>query len=155
MPGTKAREIRHGVDVLRVRAPRWARRGFFTLLAFPLVLRKALHAEVVHAATPNAALPAWLAATIARKLVVHTVHEVFADLLGTLPGLHPLRALVFRLFERAILRLPFAHYICVSQFTRGRLLDLMGIAPSRASVVYKVIEALAHLRYCWRSLIGC
>ena len=140
VPGTPAYERRHGVEIFRVRTPRWARRGFFTLLAFPRTLRCALRADIVHAATPNAAVPAWLAAMIARKPAVHTVHEVFADLLPTLPGLHPLRAFVFRLYESTMLRLPFAHYICVSQFTRERLLRLMRIAPSRASVIYNVID---------------
>jgi len=140
VPGTKAREIRHGVEVLRVWTPRWARRGFFTLVSFPLALQKALRADVVHAATPNSALPAWLAATIARKPVVHTVHEVFADLLGTLPGLHPLRALLFRLFETIVLRLPFARFLCVSEFTRGRLVRLMHIAPERTAVIYPALD---------------
>ncbi|MDQ2785611.1 MAG: glycosyltransferase family 4 protein [Chloroflexota bacterium] len=140
VPGTKRREIRHGVEVLRVWTPRWARRGFFTLVSFPLALQKALHADIVHAATPNAALPAWLSATIARKPVVHTVHEVFADLLSTLPGLHPLRALLFRLFETSVLRLPFAQFLCVSEFTRGRLVRLMHIAPERTAVIYPALE---------------
>ncbi len=140
VPGTKAREIRHGVEVLRVWTPRWARRGFFTLVSFPLTLTKARRADIVHAATPNSALPAWLAATIARKPVVHTVHEVFADLLSTLPGLHPLRALLFRLFETSVLRLPFARFLCVSEFTRGRLVRLMHIAPERTAVIYPALD---------------
>lgn len=140
VPGTKARERRHGVEVLRVWTPRWARRGFFTLLAFPLALQKALRADVVHAATPNAAAPAWLAATLACKPVVHTVHEVFADLIATLPGLHPRRALLFRLFETGMLRLPFARYLCVSEFTRGRLVRLMHIAPERTAVIYPALD---------------
>ncbi len=140
VPGTKGRERRHGVEVLRIWTPRWARRGFFTLLAFPLTLQKARQADVVHAATPNSAVPAWLAATIARKPVVHTVHEVFADLIGALPGLHPRRALLFRLFETGMLRLPFARYLCVSEFTRGRLVRLMHIAPERTAVIYPALD---------------
>lgn len=140
VPGTAVRETRRGVQIARVRTPRWARRGFFTLLAFPVALRHAFRADILHAATPNAAVPTWLAAAIARKPAVHTVHEVFADLLPTLPGLHPLRAGVFRLYELGVLRLPFAHFICVSHFTRERLLRLTRLAPSRASVIYNVID---------------
>lgn len=140
VPGTPAREVRHSVAIRRVRTPRWARRGFFTLLAFPTVLRCALRADIIHAATPNAAAPAWLAARIARKPAVHTVHEVFAEIIGTLPGLQPWRARLFQMYERAILRLPFAHYLCVSRFTRDRLVRLMGVPPERATVAYNVID---------------
>ena len=140
VPGTAARETRGGVTIHRVRAPRWARRGFFTLLAFPVVLRLARWADIVHAATPNAAVPVWLAARIGRKPAVHTVHEVFAEIIAALPGLQPWRARLFQAYERTMLRLPFAHYFCVSRFTQERLVRLMGIPPQRASVAYNVID---------------
>jgi D-inositol-3-phosphate glycosyltransferase len=140
LPGTPTREVRDGVHIRRVRTPRWARRGFFTLLAFPFVLRHALGADLVHAATPNAAVPVWFAAAIARKPAVHTVHEVFAELIGELPGLQPWRARLFQWYERSMLRLPFAHYLCDSDFTRRRLIRIMGIPAARTSVLYLTID---------------
>jgi D-inositol-3-phosphate glycosyltransferase len=140
LPGTKTREWRNGVEILRVRTPRRARRYLFTVLAFPLTLRKAVRVDIVHTTTYNAAIPAWLAAAIARKPAVLTVHEVFGDQWNNLLGLHPLAGYAFRCFEWSVLRLPFAHYLCDSQFTRGRLLRFMGIAPSRASVVYPAVD---------------
>lgn len=140
LPGTKTREWRNGVEILRVRTPQRARRYLFTLLAFPLTLRKAVQADIVHTTTYNAAIPAWLAATITRKPAVLTVHEVFGDQWNNLLGLHSLAGYAFRCFEWSVLRLPFAHYICDSQFTRGRLLRFMEIAPSRASVVYPALD---------------
>jgi glycosyltransferase involved in cell wall biosynthesis len=140
LPGTKRRERRNGVEILRVRTPQRARRYLFTLLAFPLTLRRAVRADIVHTTTYNAAIPAWLAAAIARKPAVLTVHEVFGDQWNNLLGLHPLAGYAFRWFEWSVLRLPFAHYICDSRFTRGRLLRFMGIAPSRASVVYPAVD---------------
>ncbi len=140
VPGTSAYETRDGIEIMRIRTPEWARRAFFTLLAIPSVVRQARHADLLHAATPNAALATWIGARIARKPAVHTVHEVFADLLPTLPGLHPLRVFLFRTYEWGILRLPFAHYVCDSHFTRERLVRLMHIPPSRASVVYPAVD---------------
>lgn len=140
LPGTAAREDRRNVRIVRVRTPRWARRGFFTLLAFPTLLRHAFRADVVHAATPNSALAAWLAATIARRPAVHTVHEVFADVIASLPGLHPLRTRLFQSFESAILQLPFAHYLCDSGFTRDRLVRLKRIPAERTSIVYPAVD---------------
>jgi D-inositol-3-phosphate glycosyltransferase len=142
LPGTKMHEWRSGVEILRVRTPQRARRYLFTLLAFPLTLRKAVRADIVHTTTYNAAIPAWLAATIARRPAILTVHEVFGDQWHNLLGLHPLAGYAFRWFEWSVFRPPFAHYICDSHFTRGRLLQFMGIAPTRVSVVYPAVDYL-------------
>lgn len=140
LPGTERRAWRNGVEILRVRTPQLARRYLFTVLAFPLALRMAIRADIIHTTTYNAAIPAWLAAVIARKPAVVTVHEVFGDQWHNLLGLHSLVGYAFRCFEWGVLRLPFAHYICDSQFTRGRLLRFVGVAPARASVVYPAVD---------------
>ncbi len=140
LPGTKRHEWRNSVEILRVRTPQLARRYFFTMLAFPLALRMAIRADIIHTTTYNAAIPAWLAATIARKPAVVTVHEVFGDQWNNLLGLHSRVGYAFRCFEWSVLRLPFAHYICDSQFTRGRLLRFVGVAPSRTTVVYPAVD---------------
>ena len=140
VPGTKRHETLDGVEVVRIPAPRWARRAFFTFLAIPFAAYRAFRADIIHAATPSSAVSVWCAAWIARKPAVHTVHEVFADFLPMLPGLHPMKARAFRLYEMAMFRLPFAHYVCDSHFTRERLIRLMHIAAERTSVVYPVVD---------------
>jgi D-inositol-3-phosphate glycosyltransferase len=140
LPGTRVREMRNGVRIIRVRTPQRARRYLFTLMSLPVVLRHAVRADIIQTTTYNAAIPAWLAATIARKPVVVTVHEVFADQWNNLIGLHPVAGYGFRAFEWAVLHLPFTHYICDSAFTRGRLQRFMGVTPARSSAVYPAID---------------
>jgi glycosyltransferase involved in cell wall biosynthesis len=140
LPGTPARETHNGVEIVRVRAPRLASRYFFTVLALPAVLRRARAADVIHTTTYNAAIPAWLASALLRRPAAITVHEVFGPQWNDLPGLNRWLGYGFRLFEWSVLRLPFSHYICDSEFTRGRLLRLTGVAPGRSSVVYPAID---------------
>lgn len=140
LPGARVREMRNGVEIIRVRTPQRARRYLFTLMSLPIVIRHAVRADIIHTTTYNAAIPAWLAATTARKPVVVTVHEVFADQWHNLLGLHPVVGYGFRWFEWLVLHLPFTHYICDSGFTRGRLRRFMGVALARSSVVYPAID---------------
>jgi glycosyltransferase involved in cell wall biosynthesis len=139
LPGTPAREVLDGVTIVRVRAPRRLRRYAFTGLAFPAVLRAAAAADVVHTTTYNAALTAWLAGALRGKPVVVTVHEVFGGQWNQLLGMHPLAGYGFRIYERGLLHLPFAHFIADSDFTRGRLLAA-GVAPGRATTIYPALD---------------
>ena len=140
VPGTPVRETRKGVEIVRIRTPQRARRYLFTAMALPAVIRNAFKADIIHTTTYNAAIPAWLGAMIARKPAVLTVHEVFAQQWNNLLGLHPAVGYAFRSFEWLVLHLPFAHFLCASEFTRGRLVRLMGVAPARASAVYPAVD---------------
>jgi D-inositol-3-phosphate glycosyltransferase len=140
LPGTKAREVRDGVRIVRVPTPQRARRYLFTLLAFPVALRHALCADLVHTTTYNAGFPGWFAAFLTRKPVALTVHEVFGEQWNNLTGMHPLAGYGFRAFEWALLHLPFAQYLCSSEFTRGRLVRLIGVPPERAHVAYPAMD---------------
>jgi D-inositol-3-phosphate glycosyltransferase len=140
LPGTRTHENRNGVEIIRIKTPQTARRYLFTLAALPIALKRALRADIIHTTTYNAAIPAWIAALIARKPAVLTVHEVFGDQWNDLLGMHSLPAYAFRLFEWFVLHLPFARYICDSEFTRGRLLRLMNVASARATVVYPALD---------------
>jgi glycosyltransferase involved in cell wall biosynthesis len=140
VPGTAAREVRNGVEILRVRTPRWGPRYCFMLWALPLVLQRAREADLVHTTTYNAAVPAWLAARLRGKPVVITVHEVFGPQWNTLPGLNRWLGYGYRFFEWCLLHLPFAHHICDSRFTRDRLVRFMGVPGAQASVAYPALD---------------
>src|SRR4029079_13231138 len=54
LPGTRVRERRNGVEILRVRTPQRARRYLFTLMSLPVVIRHAVRADILHTTTYNA-----------------------------------------------------------------------------------------------------
>ena len=139
-PGAPPRETRNGVHITRVRTPRVMRRYFFTLLALPAVIRELAGVDIIHTTTYNAAPPAWLGGRLLRKPTVVTVHEVWGDQWQRLSGLGGFASYGFRAFEWLVLHLPFARYVCDSGFTRQRLLDLMGVDPLKADVVYPAVD---------------
>lgn len=134
-PGDPPHEVRDGVTIRRIKAPAFARRYLFMLMAIPVAIRAARRADLVHTTTYNAAIPAWIAARLARKPVVLTAHEVFGPQWHTMPGMNPLLGVLYRLFESFVLRLGWAHVITPSDFTRNRLPD-----PSRATTVYNAVD---------------
>ena len=135
-PGDPPHEVRgDGVTIRRIHAPAFARRYLFMLLAIPYAIRAARRADLVHTTTYNAAIPAWIAARLARKPAVLTAHEVFGPQWHAMPGMNPILGLAYRLFESFVLRLGWAHVIAPSDFTRKRLPD-----PSRATTVYNAVD---------------
>ena len=134
-PGDPPREVREGVSIRRIKAPAFARRYLFMLMAIPIAIRCARRADLVHTTTYNAAIPAWIAARLARKPVILTAHEVFGPQWHEMPGMNPLLGTLYRLFESFVLRLGWAHVITPSDFTRNRLPD-----PSRATTVYNAVD---------------
>lgn len=140
LPGTPAREIRNGVNVVRVAVPRWGTRYWFSVLAVPTVLRLARHADVIHTTTYNAAIPAWAAAKLCGVPAVITVHEVFADQWHRLEGVNPLVGVGYRLFEWAVLTLPFARYVGDSEFTRRRVVEKVRVKPEATAVAYPPVD---------------
>lgn len=140
LPGSALRETVDGVDVVRVRVPQRLRRYSFMLAAIPRVLREAARADVIHTTTYNAALPAWIGGLARGKPVVLTVHEVFGPQWNSLSGMHPLTGYAFRAAEWLLMHLPFAHYVADSDFTRRRLVGMMGVEPGRASTVYPALD---------------
>lgn len=134
-PGEPRREVRDGVAVRRIQAPAFARRYLFMLMAIPVAIRAARRADLVHTTTYNAAIPAWIAARLARKPVVITVHEVFGRQWQQMPGMNPLLGYAYRAFEALVIRLGWTHIITDSEFTRRRL-----PAPSHATTVYAAVD---------------
>jgi glycosyltransferase involved in cell wall biosynthesis len=79
LPGAPREERWRGVHIVREPVPSIAARYLFTLKAIPRAVRLARQADIVHTTTYNAAIPAWIAARLARRRAVVTVHEVYAD----------------------------------------------------------------------------
>jgi glycosyltransferase involved in cell wall biosynthesis len=75
-----------------------------------------------------------------RKKAVLTVHEVFGDQWVRMPGMNRVIGFLSRLFESAILHLPFAHYICDSNFTKWELLKVTEVPEERTSVIYPPLD---------------
>jgi glycosyltransferase involved in cell wall biosynthesis len=124
-------ETRGNITVRRIRAGRY----LFMLRAIPHAIRAARRADLIHTTTYNAAIPAWIAAKLARKPVVITAHEVFGRQWQEMPGMNPLLGYAFRLFEAVVVRLGWTHVITDSDFTRRRLPD-----PSRATTVHAAVD---------------
>jgi glycosyltransferase involved in cell wall biosynthesis len=138
--GAAPEEEWRGVRILRVGVPTLGGRYVFTMKAIPRVTRLARRADLVHTTTYNAAIPAWIAGRLARKPVVITVHEVYAEQWNQLLGLNKYAGYGYRLFEWLVLHLPFAAYHCDSAFTERRLRSRMGVPHDRTDVVYPAVD---------------
>lgn len=134
-PGDPPREVRGALTIRRIAAPAFARRYLFMLMAIVPAIRAARRADIIHTTTYNAAIPAWIAAKLARKRIVLTAHEAFGPQWQQMPGMNPILGLAYRLFESLVLRLGYAHVITPSDFTRRRLPD-----PSRAMTVHNAVD---------------
>lgn len=137
---TKAYEVINGVHVHRAWVPKRGARYFFTFFGIFWVLPVALKYNVIHTTTYNAAVPGSLTGLLLRKKVLLTVHEVWVKLWPQLPGIGSRTASVFRLFEKAILGMPYNQYFSVSHATEKALLDYKPSLKSRSHVVYNGIN---------------
>ncbi|MHB1464812.1 MAG: glycosyltransferase family 4 protein [Thermoleophilia bacterium] len=139
LPRTPARETLAGVEIHRVAVPRLGDRYWFTFLAFPLISRVAAGCDLVQVGTYNGAITARLAARRHRKPVVLYPFEVLGGLWLRI-GLNPLAAAGFRLFEKAVLAFPYDAYSCISEYTRGRLLESARVPAGKAFLAYPGID---------------
>jgi len=139
-PGTDREEILDGVRIVRVTTLPFARRYWFILFSLFPALRLAATADIVHAGGYASAWAGWLAGWWRRRPRVLTVHEVFGDQWLGLGDVHSLLGWFFRIYEWLALRLPFDRYLCVSRFTRDRLLRFTPVPASRTDVVYCAVD---------------
>ncbi len=137
LPGTQSEERTGNLHIKRVSA---INRYLFSFLSIPKAIRLAKNADVIHTTTYNGALPAWIAAKIAHKKVVITVHEVLGHKWHLLPGMSTFKSTLHRLAEKLILLLPFDKYICVSEATKKDLQYFTHISESKISVIYNGID---------------
>ena len=114
-------------------------RYLFTFLGFFYILPYIKNSQLIHTTSYNAAIPAFFAAKLFRKKVIITFHEVWADLWYRLPYMGKLGKGVHYLFEQLLLKLPFSHFVGVSQSTTNNLLKA-GIKKSKTSTIYNGID---------------
>ena len=138
LPGTKQRETVNGVDLHRVSVPALGDRYWFTLAGIHQAWQQAKRADIVITTTYNGTFPAWLASRLTRKPAVIVLLEVIGKNWHSI-GLNPALALGYRVFEDAVLRLPFERYISISNSTRNALAK-RGIARDRISLAYPGID---------------
>jgi len=134
LPGTGRIETVNGVDIYRVRVPRWADRDWFTFFSFFKVWKIAKHADIIHTMSYNAACPAWLVARMHKKPAVITVHEVLGEKWMRL-NFNFMVGFLCRLIEDTMLRLPYDGYSCNSQNTLNCLTH-WGINPEKVFLAY-------------------
>ena len=134
LPGTEKIETVNGVEVYRVRVPRWLDRYWFTLLGFFSAWRIAGKADIVHTMSYNGAFPAWLVARIQKKPVVITVHEVLGKKWIRL-NFNFLVGVMCKLVEDTMLCLPYDGYACNSKCTMNCLND-WGINSKKLFLAY-------------------
>jgi D-inositol-3-phosphate glycosyltransferase len=139
LPQAPYNEMVNGVEVLRVQTPRKGSRYWFTLLAIPSSIRIVKKFDIVQTTTYNGAFPAWLAARLAGKKCLITVHEVIGSDWKDMQGMNWLTAWLHRFLEWLIVALPFDRYVTVSQYTAKRV-EKYGIRPQRISVAYNGIN---------------
>lgn len=120
VPGAPEREVRGGVEVVRVPLGR-ARRLRFTFGMAGRLAPPAREADVVHASTYAGTWSAVRAAKRAGKPVVVSVHEVWQELWKRVPHVPALQRWTAPWQERFLLRLPYDAYAAVSNSTLERL----------------------------------
>lgn len=124
----------HNVTIVRVRTFAGIRRLWFLLFSLPAAIRAARWADIVQGSTFAGGLPAFVGAWLAGKKKVLLVHEVWGKRWRDFEP-STARALFYRLAEWIIARLPFDHYIAVSDYT-SRCLQSIGVEPKRVSTIY-------------------
>jgi D-inositol-3-phosphate glycosyltransferase len=138
LPRTPYFEEINGVEIERVRVPRSGDRYLFSLLSLPNVARQARKYDLIHTASNNIAIPAYVAGKMFGKPVVFTCHEVLGERWHMVePRL--LQAWLRSSVERLIVKNPYDKYVAVSHSTYGDLIQT-GIDPKRVSVVHNGVD---------------
>jgi glycosyltransferase involved in cell wall biosynthesis len=114
-------------------------RYIFTIKAIWSVFKASKKVDLIQTTSYNAAIPAYLGRIFSRKKVVITFHEVWGKLWFKLPFISKPSALLHAIFEQLLLKIPFTHFIAVSDFTKNKLIQ-SGIAVSNVSKIYNGID---------------
>ncbi len=139
LPNTKKEETINGVKIIRVNAPKFAARHFFSFLAVPKAIKLARSHDVLHTTTYNAAIPSRIASMITKIPVVITVHEVLARKWFTMTRINAFTAWLYLNIESMITNMKFDMFACPSDFTRKRCIQ-SGSDPSRTVTVHSGVD---------------
>ena len=134
--GLPKEEVLSGVKIFRVDC---RNRYLFSFVSLPAVRRHLRDYDLVHTTSYNAALPAWLAARLARKPVVITFHEAWGSLWSRLPFANFFQRLAFYCWEQLLLRLLFERFVAVSEFTRRELIR-QGVGERKVARIYNGLD---------------
>jgi glycosyltransferase involved in cell wall biosynthesis len=129
-------EVINGVQVRRLS---FRNRFFFTFLSLPWVLTYGRRFDYFHTTSYNAAVPAFIGATLLRKKCFITFHEYWGKLWFKLPYLNFLNRRLFYWYEKLISKFPFTRFIAVSEFTRQSLVSA-GVSPGKIVRIYNGIK---------------
>jgi len=133
-----------GVEVHRISS--FFSRYVFSFSSLFKAVQLARKHDVVQTTTFNGAFPAWLAAKLMRKPVVLTVHEVWQGKWQEITGFPRWKSTIHEFLESLIYKLPFDHYVCVSEATKNDLLKVLqnkkktSKALENISVVYNGLD---------------
>ena len=130
------KEVLNGVDIIRVP---FYNRYLFTLLAFFPAWKLALRHDLIHTTSYNAGLPAFFAGLFSRTKVIITFHEVWGRLWFKLPYIGKISSRFHFLFEQFLVRLPFTHFIAVSEATKKRLQE-SSVKSNKVTRIYNGID---------------
>lgn len=117
-PNLPDKEVVNGVEIRRIPV---ANRYLFTFFGWLYMLKAAKRADLIHTTSYNAAFPAWVAAKFTGKKCVITFHEVWGKQWFSVPFLSALVKWAFYAYEAFILRLRFAKWVAVSEYTFQQL----------------------------------
>lgn len=132
----KKTEVIDGITINRVRANN---RFLFTIQSFPKILASAQYADIVHTSTYTAAIPAFVAGKLRRKVTIITFHEYWGQLWQRLPYLSWIERRLYRFFEYAVSRLTFDKVVAVSKYTKNELMD-SGLPTERLCHIYNGVD---------------
>jgi len=118
---------------------RYFNRYLFTILAIFAVIKHTKNCNVVHTTSYNAAIPAFFGSLIRRKKTIITFHEVWGKLWFDLPYMNNFSKWLHYIFEQAIIKLPFAKFIAVSNFTKNKLIEA-GVDANKVTKIYNGLE---------------
>ena len=127
-------EKKGSLRISRIYVLPFFKRLWFILFSFPSVLRAARWADIVQGSTFAGGLPAFFGGWLAGKKKSLIVHEAWGNQWPVFESSR-LRSLFYRITEWIIVRLPFDHYVAVSNYTK-RCLRSLGVAESRISVIH-------------------
>ncbi len=122
LPATRKHETINGVQIHRVRVPKFADRFWFVFLSFLSALKYGAKVDVIHTRIYTGAFAAWLLARMYKKPVVNHVFEVMGRKWYQI-GISPIAAFLYRGLESLVFSLPFDAYFCISENTLKLLAD--------------------------------
>lgn len=130
-------EKRNWVTIYRVGKNRFS--VIFQALRFWLQNKSLLQSiDHIHTSTFSAAIPSWILSKFYKKKCTITIHEIYDRLRYHLKGK---KGRWYVIFEKLLLRLPWAHIITVSKYTKSMIKDIYHLSDTAISVIYNQIDS--------------